>query len=608
MASDFKELIKAQQETTKAMMSAEDAARYDAILAERTAAFQAKSEAAKRGIEEKKSKAENDLENKKQAATEASDAKKAAFDKKLLDIQKKPALLRTTEEQKIFLEENNRKIEEKAKEDGVNFKKTKKWQDSQRKIDLNNLQLERESAGNDISAAAETEIRDKELKLQEDSGGMLGMIASGIIGLRKDFNIADKIKSAGKGIMTMLKTTVIAAFALALVAFLNSKYWVDTKNYIMDTIIPTLKRFYNAFFGPEGGFINGISELFSDESGIGSIVLGIGAVVTALVAFKIVSIVGTIISSITAIKGAFITMKAQYALMQTSMLAKLAALKTALVPLLPIIAIAAGIALLIGSLKAAFDEFEETLRVTGSVTEALKAGAAKFIGFLVGYPTKLVADLIGWVLKKLGFENVAKKLENFVGVDPIKSITDGVSDLMTTVGKFFDDIFDFDFMSFVKGIPGAAPVMDFLGIGGGDKKKGKGMEKAAAQLKYGDAEYGRGKVESKGFLSTVGSMFGSDDEEKLAPVNAVPRQKTRLRSARAIAGSEKLERQLREKEEFLAKMRESKLNKSTGGGAPVVISSPSTNVVNSNSNSSVSHISTPLTNNNPSVKAINYSF
>ena len=601
MASDFKELIKAQQETTKAMMSAEDAARYDAILAERTAAFQAKSEAAKRGIEEKKSKAENDLENKKQAATEASDAKKAAFDKKLLDIQKKPALLRTTEEQKIFLEENNRKIEEKAKEDGVNFKKTKKWQDSQRKIDLNNLQLERESAGNDISAAAETEIRDKELKLQEDSGGMLGMIASGIIGLRKDFNIADKIKSAGKGIMTMLKTTVIAAFALALVAFLNSKYWVDTKNYIMDTIIPTLKRFYNAFFGPEGGFINGISELFSDESGIGSIVLGIGAVVTALVAFKIGGIVSAIIASITA-------MKAQFALMQTSMLAKLAALKTALVPLLPIIAIAAGIALLIGSLKAAFDEFEETLRVTGSVTEALKAGAAKFIGFLVGYPTKLVADLIGWVLKKLGFENVAKKLENFVGVDPIKSITDGVSDLMTTVGKFFDDIFDFDFMSFVKGIPGAAPVMDFLGIGGGDKKKGKGMEKAAAQLKYGDAEYGRGKVESKGFLSTIGSMFGSDDEEKLAPVNAVPRQKTRLRSARAIAGSEKLERQLREKEEFLAKMRESKLNKSTGGGAPVVISSPSTNVVNSNSNSSVSHISTPLTNNNPSVKAINYSF
>ncbi len=42
MASDFKELIKAQQETTKAMMSAEDAAKYDAILAERKLEFDKK--------------------------------------------------------------------------------------------------------------------------------------------------------------------------------------------------------------------------------------------------------------------------------------------------------------------------------------------------------------------------------------------------------------------------------------------------------------------------------------------------------------------------------------------------------------------------------------
>jgi hypothetical protein len=198
------------------------------------------------------------------------------------------------------------------------------------------------------------------------------------------------------------------------------------------------------------------------------------------------------------------------------------------------------------------------------------------------------------------FENVAKKLENFVGVDPIKSITDGVSKMMDSVGKFFDDIFDFDFMSFVKGIPGAGKVMDFLGIGGGDeeKGKGKGMEKAAAQLKYGDAEYGRGNIESKGFLGTIGSMFGGGGGDPARP-------KSGLRSARAIAGSEKLERQLREKQ--IAEMRESKLNKSTGGGAPIVVNAPSTNV-NSNSNSSVSNISTPLTNNNPTVNAVNFSF
>jgi hypothetical protein len=33
-AKDFQELIKAQQETTKALMSAEEAAKYDTILTE----------------------------------------------------------------------------------------------------------------------------------------------------------------------------------------------------------------------------------------------------------------------------------------------------------------------------------------------------------------------------------------------------------------------------------------------------------------------------------------------------------------------------------------------------------------------------------------------
>jgi hypothetical protein len=53
---------------------------------------------------------------------------------------------------------------------------------------------------------------------------------------------------------------------------------------------------------------------------------------------------------------------------------------------------------------------------------------------------------------------------------------------------------------------------------------------------------------------------------------------------------------------------DAKLAQTSVQGAPVVVNAPSTNVVNSNSNSSVSHISTPLTNNNPSVNAVNYSF
>jgi hypothetical protein len=55
-------------------------------------------------------------------------------------------------------------------------------------------------------------------------------------------------------------------------------------------------------------------------------------------------------------------------------------------------------------------------------------------------------------------------------------------------------------------------------------------------------------------------------------------------------------------------MREMKIAMNTiPTAAPVVVNAPSTNV-NSNSSSSASYISTPLTNNNPQVNAVNYSF
>ena len=267
MASkDFQELIKAQQETTKAMMSAEDAAKYDAILAERKLEFDKKSEAAKRGIETKKEK--DAADGRKQAAADAESAKtdKEKSDQKLFDITNKPAFQRTNEEQGKFLEENNRKIEEKAKEDKVNFKDTKTWQKNQDAIGENNLKLREQSAGEDISGAAQKEIDDERTKLQEKNQGLLGKIAGGLGGLLKQGK--DKVVGAVKGIFGFIKGLAIAGLGLALVAFLNSPLWEETKTYIVKTLIPTLGRFYDAFFGPKGGFINGLTALFGDESGI----------------------------------------------------------------------------------------------------------------------------------------------------------------------------------------------------------------------------------------------------------------------------------------------------------------------------------------------------
>ena len=263
---------------------------------------------------------------------------------------------------------------------------------------------------------AETPAERAEIQAELDAErkknqGLLGKIAGGLGGLLKQGK--EKVVGAVKGVFGFIKGLAIAGLGLALVAFLNSPLWEDTKTYIVKTLIPTLGRFYDAFFGPKGGFINGLKELFGDKDGIGGIVLGIGTVVAALVAFKIVSIVSAIISSITAIKLAFTSMKAQFLLTKTGMLAMKAKAILMNAPLLPLIAIAAGIALVIGALKAAFDEFQKTMEETGSVTEALKAGASKFMRFLVEFPAKLIGDLGGWVLNKLGFENACIRPDDY---------------------------------------------------------------------------------------------------------------------------------------------------------------------------------------------------
>jgi hypothetical protein len=54
-------------------------------------------------------------------------------------------------------------------------------------------------------------------------------------------------------------------------------------------------------------------------------------------------------------------------------------------------------------------------------------------------------------------------------------------------------------------------------------------------------------------------------------------------------------------------MFDAKLAKTSGQGAPVIISAPSTNVVTTSSSSST-YTSTSLQNNNPTVNAVNYSY
>ena len=341
---------------------------------------------------------------------------------------------------------------------------------------------------------------DKETENETEAGagkmrGLLGKIAGGIAGLSKSFadGAKEKMKKGFGGFMSMLKKFAIGGLMTALLLFMNSKYWEDTKKFISDNLMPKLEYFYNAFFGPDGGFASGFDALFGDVGGLGGILLGIGVVVTALAAFKIIKLFKKIKAGYLALKastiknfldplkdmlkGAWTKILATWGLIKKGFLAlkaatianvltplqnsvkaaagkawtfmklippalvaiKLFFLSTFLpavtafmVPLLPIIAAAAAIGVVLFALKSAFDDFMTTLDETGSISEALKVGISKFMGTILGFIPAMILKLVGWVAGLFGFDDFKSKVD---AIDPIQFISD-------TIKGLFDKIFN----------------------------------------------------------------------------------------------------------------------------------------------------------------------
>ena len=206
--------------------------------------------------------------------------------------------------------------------------------------------------------------------------------------------------------------------------------------YIKDTIIPFFIKFKDEFLA-----------------------LGI-----FLVSLKIAKVIMAIIASTKALQAKYVAEGGLLKVLNTAMLAKLAAFG-------PIIAIAAAITIVILALKSAFTDFQKTLEETGSVGEALKVGIAKFMAFIIALPAALTQKLIGFIAGLFGFDEFKAKVGK---LDPIQDLADGIKSLMDAVGNFFSDIFNFDYKSFLKGIPGVGTFLSL--IGKGDDSKDQPLE------------------------------------------------------------------------------------------------------------------------------------
>ena len=97
-----------------------------------------------------------------------------------------------------------------------------------------------------------------------------------------------------------------------------------------------------------------------------------------------------------------------------------------LAPLLPVIAIAAGIAAIFFSLKSGFETFKTSLEEGDSMFVAVIKGLGDALLTLVTLPATLVKKLVGFIAGLFGFDSFKEKLEEFSIKDMIGKALGGL--------------------------------------------------------------------------------------------------------------------------------------------------------------------------------------
>ena len=366
------------------------------------------------------------------------------------------------------------------------------------------------------------------------------------------------------------------------------------------TIGKIAKAFNTAFFGTavpgpggagatKGGVVNYIRSFFKPLKGVADGLKGVGALVTKL------PIIGTItnffVGSAKAVGGV-----AKAASPFLKLLGKL------FLPLTIIIGV-------FDTIKGAISGFKEDDEATlgEKILNAIQGGLTGLVNSIIGIPLDLVVSLINFVAKKFGFEDglipedmkPSKLLAKLIAFpfDALKAAIDFVKGIFTDpvgtikslfyglfgeegilnflveplepVFNFIKKIFSFDFMGFIKKIPGVGKLIDFFTKDEAEKLAEIEDDIAKAEAKIAEA---RDRMERSEGGENV---YYGDEEYK------------RAQDAKYIA---KLE-------EEIAKAKAKELEITTGSKEPIIVNqdnSTNDNSTNSSSTSVTGKSTTPL--------------
>ena len=387
-------------------------------------------------------------------------------------VEKASLLTQAIEKQKEIMEAQKAKLDEI----GVDSSTNKKFQKEELKL----AKLEKAQAKATGSADAEDAAKKKIADAKSNT--FLGKIAGGIIGLGK--KTAEKTKEGAGSIMGMLKKFAFGAFAVAILAFLQSPYFDKFLKVIKEQIVPALTTLIDDYIIPIGKIIwdgivktwENIKELFSglkesfDLFGEGKWSEGIIKFFSSIGTFlvkQIDTISTTLYNAIAAVFGlektdsVFGSISKFFSDIGTNIKNFFTDMYDKVINLIGDFAVFKFVEETLGDL---FSSIKGIFSGDFSMKNLLKGGKALFD--IVYYPINLAVNTIKDIFK-LGDPNQPFRLSDFIF---------GPDGIVTKVINFFKDLFEIDFKALLGGLLGkvgevGGKIAGILGFGGGGDKK-----------------------------------------------------------------------------------------------------------------------------------------
>ena len=216
------------------------------------AEMKASEEISSKKLEETRLELENirhDQENAIKLEEETKEVTKKMLRQTDEELQQSRGAMEHIAQQKVSLEA----LETSIKEQGGVAADNKEFNKRSLQIEQQELDLRKKNAD---TPAARKQIAQDQKALNEKQSGLLKNISKGMTGLWEKSK--EKIKGAGKGIMTILKGVAIGGMLLAVIAFLNSPYWEKTKKIIVEDVLPVLEDFWEFLKDHWGKILVGI--------------------------------------------------------------------------------------------------------------------------------------------------------------------------------------------------------------------------------------------------------------------------------------------------------------------------------------------------------------